>query len=58
MLQEIFCVVEGGQNHAHPFRRVKDALSGDEDFVITPSRWTDRLVPTLGYSVPLTHYYM
>ena len=41
-------MVEGGQNHTHPFRRVKDALSGDGDFVITPSPWTDRLVPALG----------
>ncbi|KAJ7154594.1 hypothetical protein C8R46DRAFT_960636 [Mycena filopes] len=40
--QEIFCIVEGGQNLPHPFRRVRDALAGNGDFSITHSPWTNR----------------
>lgn len=39
-LQEIFCIVEGGT--AHPFRRVKQALTGNADLFITPSPWSNR----------------
>ncbi|KAI0062702.1 hypothetical protein BV25DRAFT_1915841 [Artomyces pyxidatus] len=38
---EIFCIVEGGA--VHPFRRVRQALAGSQDFVITPSPWSNRL---------------
>jgi hypothetical protein len=38
--QEIFCIVEGGA--AHPFRRVKQALTGNADLSITPSPWSNR----------------
>lgn len=48
--QEIFCIVEGGLNQAHPFRRVRDATAGNEHFTITHSPWTNRLVLT---SIPL-----
>ncbi|TFK28512.1 hypothetical protein FA15DRAFT_584332 [Coprinopsis marcescibilis] len=40
---EIFCIVEGGQSQAHPFRRVRDAIAGSEDFTVTHSTWTNRL---------------
>ncbi|KDR68360.1 hypothetical protein GALMADRAFT_231325 [Galerina marginata CBS 339.88] len=40
---EIFCIVEGGQNQAHPFRRTRDAVSGNEDFSIINSPWTNRI---------------
>jgi hypothetical protein len=39
--QEIFCIVESGKNQ-HPFRRVRDAISGNDDFTVTHSPWTDR----------------
>jgi hypothetical protein len=42
MLQEILCIVEAGQAHQHPFRRVRDAISGHEDFKAAHSAWTDR----------------
>jgi hypothetical protein len=38
--QEIFCIVEGGA--AHPFRRVRQALTGNADLSITPSPWSNR----------------
>jgi hypothetical protein len=38
--QEIFCIVEGGT--VHPFRRVRQALTGNADLSITPSPWTNR----------------
>ncbi|KAH9959469.1 hypothetical protein BC827DRAFT_1134505 [Russula dissimulans] len=38
---EIFCIVEGGS--AHPFRRVRQALTGNADLSITPSPWSNRL---------------
>ena len=43
-MQEIFCIVEGGQNQAHPFRRTRDAVAGNEDFTVTHSPWTNRWV--------------
>jgi hypothetical protein len=39
-VQEIFCIVEGGT--VHPFRRVRQALTGNADLSITPSPWTNR----------------
>jgi hypothetical protein len=38
--QEIFCIVEGGT--VHPFRRVRQALTGNTDLSITPSPWSNR----------------
>jgi hypothetical protein len=38
--QEIFCIVEGGTGH--PFRRVRQALTGNADLSITPSPWSNR----------------
>ena len=38
--QEIFCIVEGGA--AHPFRRVRQALTGSVDLTIMPSPWSNR----------------
>jgi len=46
-LQEILCIVEGGQNHSHPFRRTRDAIAGSEDFTVTHSPWTNRWVMTV-----------
>jgi hypothetical protein len=39
-VQEIFCIVEGGT--VHPFRRVRQALTGNADLSITPSPWNNR----------------
>jgi len=49
---EIFCVVEGGQNHPHPFRRVRDAIAGSEDFTTIVSPWTNRLHVTYRRPIP------
>jgi hypothetical protein len=44
-VQEIFCIVEGGT--AHPFRRVRQALTGNADLSITPSPWSNRYTNAL-----------
>ncbi|TFK41454.1 hypothetical protein BDQ12DRAFT_645914 [Crucibulum laeve] len=49
---EIFCIVEGGQSQAHPFRRVRDAVTGSEDFTTTLSPWTNRLHVTYRRLIP------
>lgn len=38
---EVFCIVEGGA--AHPFRRVRQALTGNAGLSVTPSPWSNRL---------------
>ena len=38
--QEICCIVDGGGSH--PFRRVRQALSGNDDFSIVSSPWNNR----------------
>ncbi|PPQ74277.1 hypothetical protein CVT26_003901 [Gymnopilus dilepis] len=52
LCDEIFCIVEGGQQQAHPFRRTRDAVSGSEDFTIVHSPWTDRLHVTYRRQIP------
>ncbi|KAF9566539.1 hypothetical protein CPC08DRAFT_682405 [Agrocybe pediades] len=52
LCDEIFCIVEGGHSHAHPFRRVRDAISGNEDFTVTHSTWTNRLYVTFRRLIP------
>jgi hypothetical protein len=42
VVQEIFCIVEGGS--VHPFRRVRQALAGTADLSVTPSPWSDRYI--------------
>ncbi|KAF5351039.1 hypothetical protein D9756_008317 [Leucocoprinus leucothites] len=49
---EIYCIVEGGQNHPHPFRRTRDAVSGKEDWTSTHSTWTNRLHVTYRAFIP------
>ncbi|KAJ7484316.1 hypothetical protein FB451DRAFT_1232060 [Mycena latifolia] len=49
---EIFCIVEGGQNQPHAFRRVRDSLAGNGDFTITHSPWTNRLHVTYRRFIP------
>ncbi|KAJ7512383.1 hypothetical protein B0H11DRAFT_1698673 [Mycena galericulata] len=49
---EIFCIVEGGQNQPHPFRRVRDAVAGNDDFTLTHSPWTNRLHVTFRRFIP------
>ncbi|THU82133.1 hypothetical protein K435DRAFT_766782 [Dendrothele bispora CBS 962.96] len=49
---EIFCIVEGGQGQTHPFRRVRDAVGGSNDFAITHSPWTNRLHVTWRRPIP------
>lgn len=38
--QELVCIADGG--NTHPFRRVRDAVAGMEDLVVTNSPWTNR----------------
>lgn len=52
MIQEVFCIVEAGQNQVHPFRRVRDAVSGSEDFVVALSSGTNRLA--LGFFLSIS----
>ncbi|RDB30398.1 hypothetical protein Hypma_007220 [Hypsizygus marmoreus] len=47
---EIFCIVESGQ--FHPFRRVRDAVAGNQDFTSTNSPWTNRLHVTYRRLIP------
>jgi len=49
---EMFCIVQGGQNQAHPFRRTRDAVAGNEDFTATHSPWTNRLHVTYHRLIP------
>ncbi|TBU38147.1 hypothetical protein BD309DRAFT_874994 [Dichomitus squalens] len=41
LADEISCIVEGGA--VHPFRRVRQACAGNEDFLIVASPWSNRL---------------
>ncbi|KAH9477461.1 hypothetical protein JR316_0009674 [Psilocybe cubensis] len=41
-----------GHNQAHPFRRTRDAVSGNEDFTVTHSPWTNRLHVTYRRLIP------
>jgi len=61
---EIFCIVEGGQSQAHPFRRVRDAISRSENFTTTHSPWTNRLhvtyrrlIPAIEVSPSVVYFY-
>jgi len=47
--EDIFCIVEGAGN-IHPFRRVRDALAGNDDWRVTNSPQQSRLFVT--YQVP------
>ncbi|KAI0316088.1 hypothetical protein OF83DRAFT_291044 [Amylostereum chailletii] len=47
---EIYCVVEGG--NTHPFRRVRQAVSGSHDITITASPWSNRLHARYQRSIP------
>ncbi|KAK0192086.1 hypothetical protein F5146DRAFT_927727 [Armillaria mellea] len=49
---EIFCIVEGGQSQAHPFRRVRDAVVTSEHFTLVQSPWTNRLHVTYRRPIP------
>ncbi|KAJ3524022.1 hypothetical protein NMY22_g11184 [Coprinellus aureogranulatus] len=49
---EIFCIVESGPSHCHPFRRVRDAVSGLEEFSVTHSPLTNRLHVTYRRPIP------
>ncbi|CDO71151.1 hypothetical protein BN946_scf184845.g21 [Trametes cinnabarina] len=40
LADEISCIVEGGT--AHPFRRVRQACAGNEDFAMVTSPWNNR----------------
>ncbi|KAF9260584.1 hypothetical protein L218DRAFT_871966 [Marasmius fiardii PR-910] len=39
---EIYCIVEGGQGQAHPFRRVRESVAASDEFSIIHSPWTNR----------------
>ncbi|OCH91260.1 hypothetical protein OBBRIDRAFT_834324 [Obba rivulosa] len=47
---DIFCIVEGG--NAHPFRRVRQACAGTEDFTLVSSPWSNRLHVTYQRFIP------
>ncbi|KIK92229.1 hypothetical protein PAXRUDRAFT_34612 [Paxillus rubicundulus Ve08.2h10] len=47
---EIFCIVEGGPTH--PFRRVRQAIAGNEHFTTTHSPWSNRLLATYRRLIP------
>ncbi|KAL0958031.1 hypothetical protein HGRIS_000207 [Hohenbuehelia grisea] len=49
---EIYCIVQGGQSQAHPFRRVRDAIAGNDDFAATHSPWTNRLLVSYRRLIP------
>ncbi|KAJ8087510.1 hypothetical protein PQX77_013136 [Marasmius sp. AFHP31] len=49
---EIFCIVEGGQGQAHPFRRVRDSVAGSETFTVIHSPWTNRLYVSYRSLIP------
>ncbi|PFH47719.1 hypothetical protein AMATHDRAFT_77068 [Amanita thiersii Skay4041] len=49
---EMFCIVEATSSHPHPFRRVREAIAGSEDFKIKHSTWTDRLYVTYHRFIP------
>ncbi|KAJ4479371.1 hypothetical protein J3R30DRAFT_3477798 [Lentinula aciculospora] len=51
--EEIYCIVEGGQQQSHPFRRVRDAIAASEDFSTTLSPWTNRLHVTYRRPIPV-----
>ncbi|EPS96888.1 hypothetical protein FOMPIDRAFT_1052881 [Fomitopsis schrenkii] len=47
---DIFCVVEGGASH--PFRRVRHACAGSDDFTTVISPWSSRLHATYQRYIP------
>ncbi|KAH7908650.1 hypothetical protein BJ138DRAFT_330207 [Hygrophoropsis aurantiaca] len=49
---EIFCIVEGGSSGTHPFRRVRQAVAGSENFTTTHSPWSNRLHATYRTAIP------
>ncbi|KAF9494807.1 hypothetical protein BDN71DRAFT_1392695, partial [Pleurotus eryngii] len=49
---EIFCIVQYGPSQTHPFRRVRDATVGSEEFSTTHSPWTNRLIVTYRTLIP------
>ncbi|KAI3608494.1 hypothetical protein WG66_000931 [Moniliophthora roreri] len=49
---EIYCIVEGGQGQVHPFRRVRDCITGNEDLAIIHSPWTNRLYVSYRRLIP------
>ncbi|KAK0204203.1 hypothetical protein DFS33DRAFT_1275259 [Desarmillaria ectypa] len=53
---EIFCIVEGGQTQAHPFRRVRDAVVTSEHFTLVQSPWTNRLHVTYRRLIPAIEF--
>jgi len=50
--EDIFCIVEGSAN-AHPFRRVREALEGNEDWRVTNSPQQPRLFVTYQLPTPV-----
>ncbi|KAK0482402.1 hypothetical protein IW261DRAFT_1550313 [Armillaria novae-zelandiae] len=49
---EIFCIVEGGQSQAHPFRRVRDAVVTSEHFTLVQSPWTNSQFTLVDIAIP------
>jgi len=47
--QEIYCIVDGGSTH--PFRRVRQALVGNDHFTITHSPWSNRYAWVVTHAV-------
>ncbi|KIM69485.1 hypothetical protein SCLCIDRAFT_1207914 [Scleroderma citrinum Foug A] len=47
---EIYCIVDGGSTH--PFRRVRQAIVGNDQFTVTHSPWSNRLHATYRRLIP------
>ncbi|KDQ59993.1 hypothetical protein JAAARDRAFT_592781 [Jaapia argillacea MUCL 33604] len=50
LTDEIYCIVEGGSSH--PFRRVRQAVTGSENISTTPTPWCNRLHATYHGFIP------
>jgi len=53
--EELFCIVEGAGS-THPFRRVRQALAGNEVLTATLVGWTNRLYVTYHQPIPAIQF--
>jgi len=53
--EELFCIVEGSGT-THPFRRVRQALSGNEVVTATHVAWSNRLYVTYHEPIPAIEF--
>ncbi|KZS97318.1 hypothetical protein SISNIDRAFT_529784 [Sistotremastrum niveocremeum HHB9708] len=50
--EDVSCIVERGPTGMHPFRRVREALEGNDQLAVTNSPWTNRLFITYTQVIP------